>query len=89
MRTLRIRGWLLIAGCFAVTAVVYCTIHIRSRAPASTQAVASAEDEVYVDVVLNLLPANRQAHSSQFDAARPASATQVRAGVTSPSSAFL
>ena len=67
MRTLRIRGWLLIAGCLAVTAVVYCTTHLRSRAPASPQAVASAEDEVYEAVVRDMVtPTDGQAHISQL-----------------------
>ena len=67
MRTLRIRGWLLIAACVAVTAVVYCTIHIRSRPPASPQAVASAEDEVYEAVVRDIVtPVHGQAHISQL-----------------------
>ena len=55
MRTLRIRGWLLIAGCLAITAVVYCTIHLRSRAAASPQAVTSAENEVYEAVVRDMV----------------------------------
>lgn len=67
MRTLRIRGWLLIAGCLALAAVVYCTIHLRSRAPASPQAVASAEDEVYEAVVRDMVtPIPGQAHISQL-----------------------
>ena len=67
MRTLRIRGWLLIAGCLAVTAVVFCTIHLRSRAPASPQAVASAGDEVYEAVVRDMVtPTDGQAHISQL-----------------------
>lgn len=67
MRTLRIRGWLLIAGCLAVTGVVYCTIHLRSRAPASAQAVTSAEDEVYEAVVRDMVtPAHGQAHIGQL-----------------------
>lgn len=65
MRTLRIRGWLLIAGCLAVSAVVYCAIHLRSRAPASPQAVASAEDEVYEAVVRDMV-ADGQAHVRQL-----------------------
>lgn len=67
MRIFRIRGWILIAGCLAVTAVLYCTIHIRSRAPASPQAVASAEDEVYEAVVRDILtPVHGQAHISEL-----------------------
>jgi hypothetical protein len=68
VRTLRIRGWLLIAGCLAVTAVVYCTIHLRSRAPASPQAVASAEDEVYEAVVRDMVAPihDGQAHVGQL-----------------------
>ena len=67
MRTLRIRGWLLIAGCLAVTAVVYCTIHLRSRAAASPQAVTSAENEVYEAVVRDMVtPVHGQAHISQL-----------------------
>ena len=67
MRTLGIRGWLLIAGCLAVTAGVYCTIHLRSRAPASPQAVASAEDEVYEAVVRDMVtPIHGQAQISQL-----------------------
>ena len=67
MRTLRIRGWLLIAGCLAVSAAVYCTIHLRSRAPASPQAVTSAEDEVYEAVVRDMVtPVHGQAHISQL-----------------------
>ena len=67
MRTLRIRWWLLIAGCLAVTAVVYCTIHLRSRAPASPQAVTSAENEIYEAVVRDMVtPVHGQAHISQL-----------------------
>jgi|SRR5215472_11581612 len=67
VRTLRIRGWLLIARCLAVTAVVYCTIHLRSRAPASAQAAAYAEDEVYEAVVRDMVtPVHGQAHISQL-----------------------
>lgn len=62
MRTLRIRGWILIAGCLVVTAVVYCTMHLRSRTPPSPQAVASAEDEVYEAVVRDMVTSmHRQA----------------------------
>jgi hypothetical protein len=53
VRTLR--AWLVMAGCLAVTAVVYCTVHLRSRVPASPQAVASAENEVYAAVVRDTL----------------------------------
>jgi hypothetical protein len=64
VRTLRIRGWLLIAGCLAVTAVV---IHLRSRTPASPQAVASAEDEVYEAVVRDMVrPTDGQANINQL-----------------------
>jgi len=67
VRTLRIRGWLLIAGCFVVTSVVYWTIHLRSRASANPQAVASAEDEVYEAVVRDMVtPIHEQAHISQL-----------------------
>jgi hypothetical protein len=67
VRTLRICGWLLIAGCLAVTAVVYCTTHLRSRAPASPQAIASVEDEVYEAVVRDMVtPTDGQAHISQL-----------------------
>jgi hypothetical protein len=67
VRTPRIRGWLLIAGCLAVTAVVYCTIHIRSRARARPQAVASAEDEVYEAVVRDMVaPIPGQDHISRL-----------------------
>ena len=67
MRTLRIRGWLLTAGCLAVTAVVYCTIHLRPRGPASPQAVASAEDEVYEAVVRDMVtPMHGEAHISRL-----------------------
>jgi len=67
VRTLRIRGWLLIAGCLAVTAVLYCIIHHRSRAPASPQAVASAEDEVYEAVVRDMVtPSPELAHMSNL-----------------------
>jgi len=61
------RGWLLIAGCLAVTAVVYCTVHLRSRARANPQDVASAEDEVYEAVVRDMVtPIQGQAHISQL-----------------------
>jgi hypothetical protein len=67
VRTLRIRGWLLIAGCLAVAAGVYCTIHLRSRAHASPRAVPSAEDEVYEAVVRDMVtPIHGQAHISQL-----------------------
>jgi hypothetical protein len=67
VRTVRIRGWILIAACLAVAAVAYCTIHLRSRAPASPQAVASAEDEVYEAVVRDMVaPIDGQAHISQL-----------------------
>jgi hypothetical protein len=67
VKTLRIRGWLLIAGCLAVTAAVYWTICLRSRAPASPQAVASAEGEVYEAVVRDMVtPIHGQAHTSQL-----------------------
>jgi hypothetical protein len=67
VRRLRIRGWLLIAGCLAITAVVYFTIHLRSRAPANPQAVASAEDEVYEAVVRDMVtPIQGQAHISEL-----------------------
>ena len=67
MRTLRIRGWLLIAGCLAVTVVVYCTVHLRSRAPASPQGVTFAENEVYEAVVREMVtPVHGQAHISQL-----------------------
>jgi len=46
---------------------VYCTTHLRSRAPASPQAVASAEDEVYEAVVRYMVtPIHGQAHVSQL-----------------------
>jgi hypothetical protein len=35
-----LRGWLLIAGCFAVTSVVYWAIHLKSRTSANPQAIA-------------------------------------------------
>ncbi len=67
MRTLRIRGWLLIAGCLAVTVVVYGTIHLRSRAHANPRAIASAEDEVYEAVVRDMVtPIHGQARISQL-----------------------
>ena len=67
MRTPRIRGWLLIAGCLAIAAVAYCTIHLRSRAHASPRAVASAEDEVYEAVVHDMVtPIHGQAHIGQL-----------------------
>jgi len=67
VRTLRIRGWLLTAGCLVVTAVVYCTIHLRSRTPANPQAIASAEDEVYEAVVRDMVrPTDGQASISQL-----------------------
>lgn len=67
MRTFRIRGWLLIAGCLVVTGVVYCGIHFRSRGAASPQAVASAEDEVYEAVVRDMVtPIHGQAQISQL-----------------------
>jgi hypothetical protein len=67
VRALRIREWLLIAGCLVVTAVVYCTIHLRSRTPASPQAIASAEDEVYEAVVRDMVrPTDGQANISQL-----------------------
>jgi hypothetical protein len=67
VRTLRIRGWLVIAGCLVVTSVVYCTIHLRSRTSASPQAVASAEDEVYGAVVRDMVtPIHGQAHITQL-----------------------
>jgi len=67
VRTLRIRGWFLIAGCLVVAAVVYCTIHLRSRTPAGPQAVASSEDEVYEAVVRDMVrPTDGQANASQL-----------------------
>jgi hypothetical protein len=67
VRTLRIRGWLLIAGCVAVTAVVYCTVRLRSRASVNPLAVASAEDEVYEAVVRDMVtPIHEQALISQL-----------------------
>jgi hypothetical protein len=67
VRTLRIRRWLLIAGCLVVTAVVYCTIHLRSRTPANPQAIASAEGEVYEAVVRDMVrPTDEQASISQL-----------------------
>lgn len=67
MRTLRSRGWLLVVGCLAATLVVYCAIHRRSRAPASPQAVASAEDEVHEAVVRDMVtPIHGRAHVSQL-----------------------
>jgi hypothetical protein len=67
VRTLRSRGWLLVAGCLAATSVAYCAIHLRSRAPASPQAVASAEDEVYEAVIREMVtPNHRYAHTSQL-----------------------
>jgi len=67
VRTLRTRGWILIAGCLAATAVVYCTIHLTARAPASPQSVASAEDEVYEAVVRDMVtPIHGQADISQL-----------------------
>jgi hypothetical protein len=55
VRALRIRGRILIAGCFLVTAAVYCTILLRSRTPPSPRAVASAQDEVYETVVRDMV----------------------------------
>ena len=67
MRTLRMRGWLLIAGCVALTAVVYCTIHLRPRASVSPQAVTFAEDEVYEVVVRDMVtPVHGASHISQL-----------------------
>src|SRR5580704_1327151 len=67
MRTPRIRGWLLIAGCLAVTAVVYCTLCLRSRLIASPQAVSSNEDQVYEAVVRDMVtPIHGHAHTSQL-----------------------
>lgn len=68
MRTPRIRGWLLIAACLVVvSAGVYCTIHLRSRTPASPQAVASAEDEVYGALVRDMVrPADGQPNMGQL-----------------------
>jgi len=58
---------LLIAGCLAVGPVVYWTIHLRSLAPTSPQAVASAEDEVYKAVVRDMFtPIHGQALVSQL-----------------------
>ena len=67
MRTLRIRGWLLIAGCLAVMAVVYCTVHLRSRTRVDPQTAALAEDEVYEVVVRDIVrPIHGQALISQL-----------------------
>jgi len=68
VRTLRIRAWILIAGCLAGTAIVYCAIHLRSRAPSNPQAAASAEDEVYETVVRDMVPQirDKQVHVSQL-----------------------
>lgn len=63
MRTHRTRGWILIAGCLVVAAVLYCTMHLRSRTPASPQAVASAEDEVYEAVVRDMVTSMHQRRS--------------------------
>jgi hypothetical protein len=67
VRRLRIRGWLLIAGCLAVTAVVYCTLQLRARAYANPQAIASAEDGVYEAVIRDMfIPFHGQARISQL-----------------------
>ncbi len=63
MRKLRIRGWILIAGCLVVTAELYCTMHLRSRTAPSPQAVASAEDEVYEAVVRDMVTSMQQRRS--------------------------
>jgi hypothetical protein len=67
VRTLRNRGWLLIAACLAIAAVAYCTVHLRSLAHANPRAVASAEDEVYEAVVRDMVtPVHAQAHIGQL-----------------------
>jgi len=67
VRTLRIRGWLLIAGSLALTTVVYGTIHLRSRAAVNPQAVALAEDEVYQAVVRDMVtPVHGASHITQL-----------------------
>jgi hypothetical protein len=67
VRTLPLRGWLVISSCLVITAVVSCTIHFRSRAPASVYTAASAQDEVYEVVVRSMVtPIPGQAHMSQL-----------------------
>lgn len=63
-----LRGWLLIAGCFAVTSVVYWAIHLKSRASANPQAIASAEDEVYEAVVRDMVTPIHRRTGSQLRA---------------------
>jgi hypothetical protein len=52
--TLRLRGRLWIAGCFAAFTVGVCLYNLRSKAHTNPRAVASAEDEVYGAVVRDL-----------------------------------
>jgi hypothetical protein len=64
VRGLRIRGWLPIAGCLAITAAAYCTIHLRSHDHANPKAVGRAEDEVYETVIRDLVtPSKEQSRS--------------------------
>jgi hypothetical protein len=60
VRALRIRGWLPIACCLAITAAAYCTIHLRSHDHANSHAVPSAEDEVYEIVIRDLVTPSKE-----------------------------
>jgi hypothetical protein len=50
VRTLGIRGWLLTAGCLAIAAVAYCTIHFSSRAHAQTNPMAQLINEKLISL---------------------------------------
>lgn len=65
MRGFRFREWFLIAGCLAITATAYCTIHRRSHDHANREAVVRAEDEVYEAVVRDLATPSKEQSKSE------------------------